>query len=104
MVLKDEPALGDELVARTRPRRRDGAKRGRMALDFVARPTSRRVLVTLLAPVRIEQRAEASFWGEDAVEHRAAAIELRALGDGQAAQRFTRLRRSTSTRGGGPHR
>src|SRR2546429_8360935 len=83
--MKDEPALCREVGAHAAPRGRVGVKRGRVALDLVTRPTSRGILVTFLAPVRIEQRPEALLRSEDAVEHGATAVELRPLRGRQAA-------------------
>jgi len=78
VILEDESALSHELVALTA----NGIRMERcgVALDLVTRPARNGILVTFLAPVRIEQRPEPLLRREDAVEHDAAAVELRPLG------------------------
>src|SRR4029077_11796497 len=85
VVLKDEPALSCELIAQQGAGRRVGVKGARVALDLAPRPARHGILVTLLAPVRIEQRPQARLRSENAVEHDAAAVKLRPLRSGQAA-------------------
>src|SRR5439155_26317179 len=62
-----------------------------MPLDFIAHTADNRVLMALAAPTGVEERAEPGRRGEGAIEHRATAVELGALGGGQARQRITGL-------------
>src|SRR5207249_5880399 len=82
VLLDDEPAFLDQRIAH------GVLERGRVHLDFVAAAALGRVLMTLAAAGRVEQRAEARCGGEDTVKHDLAlreAIPLRAV---QAAERI----------------
>src|SRR2546430_362283 len=89
MVLVDEPASRCELVALTGARRNDRVESARVALDLVAGPAGRWILVTFTAPDRIKNRPETRLRREHAVEYHTTAVESCAFRARQAAQRIS---------------